>query len=623
MTKKRISLLLAIFMVLALIPLGASAKSVTGSRAAAPVHATKDVDVDGSLLYEDFDGDSLNNDGWWLYNADGGTATYGGNNFSNWVWMTLGAGEAHTGSDCMASFSYYSGNSWNQDNWLVTPNLTIPAAGYWLSCYVEAYSSYYPDQLSILVGEYGVAYDDETITTSAWNVEIPLTDSPAAWNQWTVDLSAYAGKTIAIAFRHVDYDAWGVLLDTINVGIAGNPPEPTATPEPTPEPTAEPDLGDLIEGYYFEDAAEVAEWNFVDDDGDGFTWMWNQDYPFEGLDGDVAFEGSGNIISESYSNDPDYGTKYGALSPDNWAVSPAFAVPSEAGYVTFYATTYGNYGYEHLAAYVGTTDNIANMVEVLPETAVTACTTSSANYARYLVDVSDYAGQTIYFAIRHFNSNDIFILGVDQVEFWGIGNVEPPEPEIYEVTFVDGLTGEVLLVQEVEEGSDASAPAAPAHEGYTFIGWDNEYTNVTGNITVTAQYEINYYTLTINYVDEDGNKVAAAYVGTYAYNAEYEVASPEIPGYVPSQAVVSGTMGAADVEVNVVYSPEEVPPVEVLPGDANADGVLTSADLSALFAYVMNAGSLTEQGLLNADVNGDGVINTLDVTVLAQLIFGA
>ena len=58
-------------------------------------------------------------------------------------------------------------------------------------------------------------------------------------------------------------------------------------------------------------------------------------------------------------------------------------------------------------------------------------------------------------------------------------------------------------------------------------------------------------------------------------------------------------------------------------GDANSDGVLSSADLSALFAYVMNAGSLTEQGLMNADVSRDGYINALDVTLLAQLIFGA
>ncbi|MBO6061217.1 MAG: MucBP domain-containing protein, partial [Clostridia bacterium] len=126
----------------------------------------------------------------------------------------------------------------------------------------------------------------------------------------------------------------------------------------------------------------------------------------------------------------------------------------------------------------------------------------------------------------------------------------------------------------------------------------------------------------INYVDAQGNKLAPAYTATVAYGESYSVASPEIEGYTTDQAVVEGVMGAANVEVNVVYTANETP-VEVLPGDANADGVLTSADLSALFAYVMNAGSLTEQGLLNADVNGDGVINTLDVTVLAQLIFGA
>ncbi|MBO6061702.1 MAG: dockerin type I repeat-containing protein, partial [Clostridia bacterium] len=72
----------------------------------------------------------------------------------------------------------------------------------------------------------------------------------------------------------------------------------------------------------------------------------------------------------------------------------------------------------------------------------------------------------------------------------------------------------------------------------------------------------------------------------------------------------------------IMFSEVTIPAASGLPGDANGDGILSSADLSALFAYVMNAGSLTEQGLINADVNGDGLINTVDVTILSQLIFG-
>jgi serine protease len=65
----------------------------------------------------------------------------------------------------------------------------------------------------------------------------------------------------------------------------------------------------------------------------------------------------------------------------------------------------------------------------------------------------------------------------------------------YTVTFVDH-DGSVLKAETVDHGSSATAPADPTRTGYTFTGWDTPFDNVTGNLTVTAQYEINSYTLT-------------------------------------------------------------------------------------------------------------------------------
>ena len=57
------------------------------------------------------------------------------------------------------------------------------------------------------------------------------------------------------------------------------------------------------------------------------------------------------------------------------------------------------------------------------------------------------------------------------------------------VTFVD-WDGTVLKSQQVEVGTAATAPANPARNGYNFIGWDVDFSNITEDITVTAQYEL-------------------------------------------------------------------------------------------------------------------------------------
>ncbi|MBE6734127.1 MAG: hypothetical protein E7563_02130, partial [Ruminococcaceae bacterium] len=58
----------------------------------------------------------------------------------------------------------------------------------------------------------------------------------------------------------------------------------------------------------------------------------------------------------------------------------------------------------------------------------------------------------------------------------------------YTVKFVD-YNGTVLSTQTVEEGKSAVAPADPTRDGYNFKGWDKDFAVITGDLTVTAQYE--------------------------------------------------------------------------------------------------------------------------------------
>jgi predicted transcriptional regulator len=73
----------------------------------------------------------------------------------------------------------------------------------------------------------------------------------------------------------------------------------------------------------------------------------------------------------------------------------------------------------------------------------------------------------------------------------------------YTVTFVD-WDNTVLKTEKVEYGKTATAPSDPKREGYTFSGWDKDFSNITSDLTVTAQYKINSFTVT--FMDWD-NKV--------------------------------------------------------------------------------------------------------------------
>ena len=70
-------------------------------------------------------------------------------------------------------------------------------------------------------------------------------------------------------------------------------------------------------------------------------------------------------------------------------------------------------------------------------------------------------------------------------------NPQPtPEPEttVYNVVFVD-MNGAVLKVEKVNANGAATAPVAPAVEGYRFVKWDTDFSKVTKDLLVKPVYE--------------------------------------------------------------------------------------------------------------------------------------
>ena len=71
-------------------------------------------------------------------------------------------------------------------------------------------------------------------------------------------------------------------------------------------------------------------------------------------------------------------------------------------------------------------------------------------------------------------------------------NIVTTTPTEYTVTFDLGdgsRSGGGALSQTISSGGSATAPTVTPPSGYTFSGWDRSFTNVTSNLTVTAQYD--------------------------------------------------------------------------------------------------------------------------------------
>lgn len=132
----------------------------------------------------------------------------------------------------------------------------------------------------------------------------------------------------------------------------------------------------------------------------------------------------------------------------------------------------------------------------------------------------------------------------------------------YMITFDTAGGSEIAPITQ-DYGTVITAPEAPTREGYTFIGWDKEIptTMPAENMTVTAQWEINQYTITF---DTNGGSEIAPITQDYG-TAITAPADPTREGYtfIGWDKAFPTTMPAEDMTVTAQWKDSKKPTGEI------------------------------------------------------------
>ena len=182
--------------------------------------------------------------------------------------------------------------------------------------------------------------------------------------------------------------------------------------------------------------------------------------------------------------------------------------------------------------------------------------------------------EAIYFTVTFVNDEDDSVIEVQKVKY-GEDAVYPEVPYVKGMNFeywrgpinnvmsdrtvkaIYGLAeylvefkdwdGTVLYstITFYEEG--VVAPAVPAREGYTFVGWDTDFSEVLSDMTITALYKKDK--ITITYIGNDGNVLSETEVVNDKEDYPADYTAPTLEGYEFKE-----WEKAVDSEGNVTYT---------------------------------------------------------------------
>jgi hypothetical protein len=273
----------------------------------------------------------------------------------------------------------------------------------------------------------------------------------------------------------------------------------------------------------FESEEPVSCWNIIDNDCDSYTWQHGAT-----VFGSIrAHSGSDFFASASYIDN------VGALTPDNWLVTPQLQLTTGNDYtLTWYDAAVDSAHYqEHYSVYVSTTGNNVTNFTATPVFTTTLTTT---NYTQRTVDLSPYAGQNIYVAFRHNNSSNIYWLLLDDISV-----TENTHSDTYYTVTVQSNNPDMgsTTGSGTYMAGSVTTITATANSGYRFVQWNDGNTNAIRTITVnsdatyTAYFEAvtQYFTITVLSADETMGVASGS--GAYPQGGTATISAQPYNGY--------------------------------------------------------------------------------------------
>ena len=170
-------------------------------------------------------------------------------------------------------------------------------------------------------------------------------------------------------------------------------------------------FGGVAQSLNFDFEDGLQGWTVLDGDGDGHNWQPN-------TDGMGHNNSNGMVLS--YSKDPVTGD---SLTPSEYLVSPRMILNADYAIINFYACALDeNHAAEHFGVAISTTVND----DPLAFTLLWQWTMASkdignrqSNWYELTIDLSAYAGQEVYVAIRHHYCSGQSAICIDDVEIIG------------------------------------------------------------------------------------------------------------------------------------------------------------------------------------------------------------